>query len=797
MIPWSGEYGRGMRRLLLVLSLVTATVGAVVGGGDSPVRALPAGFTDELVATVGLPTAVEALPDGRVIVLEQSGAIQRIDARDRTREPEVRTIARLDVCSNSERGLLGFTTDPDFFTTGTVYVYYTIASGQPGGCHNRVSRFTLGEFGLSGERVLVDNISSNGGNHNGGDLEVGNDGHLYIGVGDAGRDPRGDSGSAGLNDAAQDLSLLNGKILRVRRDSGFAVDGNPFTAEGSGGVDCRVRGNTASTPTTPCREIFAAGLRNPYRFAFDPNTNETRFFINDVGQNTREEVDEGRLNANYGWPVREGRCPRGENPPCAGPADGFTDPITDYGHDLGLFITGGAFVPNGVWPAEYDGGYLFADGAFGDIWLRRSDGTVDYAAPFLETNRPTDMTFVHDPSGAALWYVQQNGQVHRVTTPLAPAAADSGSLRYEPLDTMDRRFDSRELDPAAPLRGGQTRLLGIGAPDGAVAALVNITMVRPSASGAFVTAWEPRTFRPTTSNVNAAGGDNVGNTSIVPLDESGRLMLYTSVTTDIVIDAAGFFFDESAAVSAGRFVTISPERLIDTRQAPGEANEFTETAEGLRVPVLGRLGVPTDAGEVGAVAMVIAGINDEGSSGGYATAFPTGGAVPLASSVNVNGDDDVRANLAIVPVSSDGTIDVAVARVDNITLDIAGYFTGYAAPSGTLGRFHLSVPTREYDSREGDTPLGLGSTGTRTIEPTVPDGASAIVQNITLAPSGGRGFVTAFPSEPRPTTSSINASGPGQVRGALGFVTLADDGSEQIFATTDNGFVLDRFGWFE
>lgn len=788
-----------MRRLVLALSVGAASLLGVTTGATPSASALPDGFVDELVTGVSRPTAVEALPDGRVVVLEQGGAIKRIDARTRGAVPSVTTLATLNVCSNSERGVLGFTTDPDFFTSGFVYVYYTLASGAPGGCHNRVSRFFMDESGisLSSERVLIDNISSLGGNHNGGDLEVGNDGYLYVAVGDAGTDPRGDSGSAGSNDAAQDVSLLNGKILRVLRQDGTAAPFNAFSHASAEAADCRVRGNTPATPTTPCREIFAWGLRNPYRFAFDPNTSETRFFINDVGQNTREEVNLGAVAANYGWPMREGACPQGQNPPCPGPASGLTDPIVDYGHDEGLFITGGAFIPNGVWPAEYDGGYLFADGAFGDVWLRRADGSVDFASPFLETSRPTDLTFVHDAAGAALWYVQQNGQVRRVSTALPPAPADSGPLRYEPLPEMDRRFDSRETSPAARLRGGQTRVIELDAPDGAVAALVNITVVRPANVGSYLTAWEPRTFRPTTSNVNAPDFGIAGNTSIVPLDENGDVMVYTSVSTHVVIDAAGWFFDAPSATNGGRFEAIPPERLIDQREPMSSTNEYEVTAAGLRVPVLGRLGLPSDADEVSAVALVIAGINDEGSSVGFATVHPTGGEVPLASSVNVDGVDDVRANLAVVPVSDGGTIDVAVTDVDNITLDVAGWFTGDGSPSSGDGRFHLSVPTREYDSRAGDLPVGLGSTGTRTFDPSVPDGASAIVQNITLAPSGGRGFVTAFPDEPRPTVSSINASAPGQVRGALGIVALASDGTESVFATQDNAFVIDRFGWFE
>ena len=284
---WSPDYVSIMRRMLLALSMsLTALVGVQVGGSVPVVNALPPGFTDEVVTTRGRLTAVEALPDGQVVALEQTGRLTLID--DRSGSTTVRTLARFNVCSNSERGLLGFALDPAYVTSGFVYVYRTIPSGAPGGCSNRVSRFFMTSNGLDlgSELILIDGISSVNGNHNGGDIEIGNDGYLYIATGDAGSDPRGDSGGGGSNNAAQDRSLLNGKILRVDRSTGRAAPGNPFT--GSGTADCRIRGNTPSTPLTICREIFAYGLRNPYRFAFDPNTSATRFFINDVGQNTRE-----------------------------------------------------------------------------------------------------------------------------------------------------------------------------------------------------------------------------------------------------------------------------------------------------------------------------------------------------------------------------------------------------------------------------------------------------------------------------------------------------------------------------
>ena len=321
--------------LIAPITLITAS--------SSPVAAATpvAGFSDSSVASFSSPTAVEWLPDDRIVVLEQGGRAKI----GRPGQPFTTALTIADICSNGERGLLGFTHDPAFFSTGLVYVYYTRdASGAPGGCVSRVSRFHMAGDVIdpASEVVLIDNISSVNTNHNGGDLDIGSDGFLYVAIGDAGRDPRGDSGSAGSNDAAQDRSLLNGKILRITLD-GQPAPGNPLT--GPGTAQCATRGNTPSTPTSECQELFAWGLRNPFRFAFDRNDGSNRFFINDVGQGTFEEVDLGLIGRNYGWPIREGSCPQGDTPPCTGPSAAHTDPITWYGRSLGTYITAGAFVP--------------------------------------------------------------------------------------------------------------------------------------------------------------------------------------------------------------------------------------------------------------------------------------------------------------------------------------------------------------------------------------------------------------------------------------------------------------------
>ena len=194
-----------MRRLVRSSVALALALPVAAGTAARPaLAAVPPGFADSAVAAFSRPTAVEWLPDSRIVVLEQDGRVRVGGATG-----DFTTAIDIGVCGgqSGERGLLGFTHDPAFLSNQYVYMYYThSAPALPGGCANRVSRFTLsGSFvDPASEVVLLDNISSRGGNHNGGNVEIGSDGFLYVSVGDAGVDPRSDPG---VNDAAQDLSL--------------------------------------------------------------------------------------------------------------------------------------------------------------------------------------------------------------------------------------------------------------------------------------------------------------------------------------------------------------------------------------------------------------------------------------------------------------------------------------------------------------------------------------------------------------------------------------------------------------
>jgi glucose/arabinose dehydrogenase/PKD repeat protein len=413
---------------------------------------LPAGFSDTLVTTVPQPTALAFLPDGRMLVTSRDGQLW-LGAPGAT--PALDLSAR--ICPQSERGLLGVAVDPDFQANRHIYLYYTFDkydicnnSAPPNGPVNRVSRFTLGtdnRVSLGSELVLIDGIPSPAGTHNGGHVIFGKDNYLYVSVGDGGCDYAGDSGCAGSNDAARDRNVLLGKVLRITTAGGIPAD-NPF--QGAGSARCNLTARSAAGTT--CQETFAWGLRNPFRLGFDPNAAATRFFINDVGQGAWEEIDEGRPGADYGWNMREGHCLTYSTTDCPAPPAGVTNPIYDYGRETGCgAITAGAFVPNGLWPAEYNGRYLFGDYSCGKVRSLRLTALGWAAADFgSDLGAVVDMRFGPWGSSQALYYINWEGQVRRIayTGNREPAAVarTSATEGDPPLGVLFDASASRDPD---------------------------------------------------------------------------------------------------------------------------------------------------------------------------------------------------------------------------------------------------------------------------------------------------------------------------------------------------------------
>ena len=318
---------------------VLALLGAVLPVAPGVAQpSLPAGFTDTLVTNVGSPTAIAFLPDGRMLITTQGGRVRIFDGTALLATPALDLSSR--ICSNSERGLLGIAVDPDFSANQRIYLFYThpgnggCGTGSTAGPWNRVSRFTFSgtnTINPASELVLLDGIWSYGGNHNAGDLAFGGDGMLYVTTGDGGTD-YGGSGSAGANDAARERHHLLGKIVRITRD-GDVAGGNPYSGPNTG------RCNTGPLPPGQiCQEIYAWGLRNPFRIAFNPNSGNMEFYINDVGQGAWEEIDVGRRER-----TMAGTCERVSartGPPPSAPGEpyarGMTEPLFAYRHGTTL-----------------------------------------------------------------------------------------------------------------------------------------------------------------------------------------------------------------------------------------------------------------------------------------------------------------------------------------------------------------------------------------------------------------------------------------------------------------------------
>lgn len=360
------------------MALAACLLGSAAGAAT-----LPAGFSESAVApTSSLPsgTAMQFAPDGRLFVTLQTGQVRVIKNGALLATP----FASLSVDAQGERGLLGIAFDPNFAANNYVYLYYTVPGSPP---HNRVSRFTAnGDVVAVGSELPILDLENLGAtNHNGGALSFGPDGKLYVAVGE---------NASGSN--AQSLTNRLGKLLRINTDGSIPTD-NPTTFAG-----------VAGSPTGLNRAIWALGLRNPYTFAFNPGGPAPSLLINDVGQSTWEEIDDGIAGANYGWPNSEGGEPANVN---------YVGPRYRYGHGstatTGCAITGGTFYNPAAqtFPAEYLNDYFFADYCTG--WIRRLDTATNTVVGFATgAGSPVDLRV---SSAGDLYYLSRGaGTVYRV-----------------------------------------------------------------------------------------------------------------------------------------------------------------------------------------------------------------------------------------------------------------------------------------------------------------------------------------------------------------------------------------------
>jgi len=347
---------------------------------------LPENFARVLVAgNISTPTAMAFLPDGRIFVCEQTGAVRVI--KDGVLLPQ--PFLQVTVMSTGERGLLGVAIDPDFEINQFVYVYYTVPTAPR---HNRISRFTAdGDVAAANSEVLVlrlDNLSS-ATNHNGGAIHFGLDGKLYVAIGD---------NATRAN--AQNLDTYHGKFLRINSD-GSVPEGNPFTS----GSDQKLR-------------VWAYGLRNPYTFSIHPESG--RIMLNEVGQVTWEEINDATVGGqNFGWPDEEG-MPQ---------APGTSAPVLVYSHGSGdgrgCAITGGTFFSPSTtnYPPEYHGKYFYQDYCNGWINYMDPDQEAPEARAFATGLGPFNLGLTTGPDGNLYYLSREDKALYKIVyMPPVPAA---------------------------------------------------------------------------------------------------------------------------------------------------------------------------------------------------------------------------------------------------------------------------------------------------------------------------------------------------------------------------------------
>jgi len=352
---------------------------------------------------------------GRLFVVERGGTIRVIDGGVEESTPFLSMSAVSGAAFNDsgeEEGLLGLVFDPAFAANHTFYVSYTRTDGSL-----QVSSFTTAtataDTAGTTATPIIDIPHPVNQNHNGGMLNFGPDGDLYIGTGDGGGsdDPGGGCGNA------QNTSVLLGKLLRIDVHSASPLPGkaygipadNPF-ASGSGGA----------------KEVWARGLRNPWRWSFDPATGD--LWIADVGQNTYEEVDRVAdaspgTGLNFGWPYYEGF--HVENFHSCGAPAGAQAPLLAYDHSHGCAIIGGYVYRGSEFP-DLVGRYLFGDLCSGTIWDVAATATSPATPEVLLQSGLTLTGFGEDASGE-LYLEDINGGVYHI---VSDTTRVSGSDRY-------------------------------------------------------------------------------------------------------------------------------------------------------------------------------------------------------------------------------------------------------------------------------------------------------------------------------------------------------------------------------
>ena len=426
-------------------------------------------------------------------------------------------------------------------------------------------------------------------------------------------------------------------------------------------------------------------------------------------------------------------------------------------------------------------------------------GTPKVCAPVWAGAMPAGVRSSPAVAGSMVYAGSDDGTITAVAVP-------------EPLDLAGGRFNpvgpARILDTrngtggsSAPIGPGATRNVPLsgrgGVPaTGVSAVVVNVTATQPSAAS-YLTIHPSGSGRPVASNLNFGPGQTVANLSVVPVGTSGSIDVFNAAgTTHLVVDIVGWLGIDGA-LGGSRYNATPPARIFDTRGGAGGGAAELGPGATAKVFVRGRGGLPV-AGMTSVLLNVTA---TQPTVGGYLTVHPSGSGRPLASNLNF-GPGQTVANLTVVPVGPDGSIDVFNASgATHVIVDAVGWFGADGAPAGA--RHNPTGPARIVDTRigTGTAPLPVGAGATRVLRVTgrggVPVGdVYGVVLNVTATQPSAGGYLTVYASMmPQPNTSNLNFA-PGQTAANLVVVPLGPEGTINVFnATGTTHLVIDVVGW--
>ena len=373
---------------------------------------------EEYATGFSSPVDIENAGDDRLFIVERSGRIKIIDGSGTVLPTPFLDIDDIvaDASFQSEQGLLGLAFHPDYANNGYFFVNYTNNSGD-----TRIARYTRNATNPNladpNSGTIILSIDQPYANHNGGCIKFGPDGYLYIGMGDGGSgdDPQGNG---------QNNQVLLAKILRIDIDNGspYAIPtDNPFV-------------NDANT----LDEIWATGIRNPWRFSFDRETGD--LWIADVGQNAWEEVDFQPANSsggeNYGWRCREGNHANNNvNQANCGSASDYTSPIFEVQHNgfTGPCSITGGYVYRGSEYPDVLGKYFCADFCTGQFFTVEPDGAGGWTGQEVADFNYDITTFGEDVNGE-LYVARLSGNIYKLTADGCGNLAASVNITHEPCE---------------------------------------------------------------------------------------------------------------------------------------------------------------------------------------------------------------------------------------------------------------------------------------------------------------------------------------------------------------------------